>query len=161
MGPRRGDLYFINVPQESVPDGQECYEHMYVVVSNDDINAEGKMVSVVPLTSPINKDGKPKNVGIYRNARVRIPANQKVWESDAPHRQSGDSLAKTEQVCPMAQSELIRLKKCGHLTEIAMNSLESGLCDVLNIPNVGRAAASLAAPGKPIRPPVAFPKRSK
>jgi len=158
----RGDMYFVNIPQELASDGVECYEHMHVVVSRDEVNSLGRIAIVVPLTSPLNKAGAPKNTGVFRDSRIKIPEDQKIWDVDAPHRQSGDSLAKTEQMFCISQVDLTREKRCGTITETAMNSLESGLCFVLNLPPVSRVAAMLAAgPGKALRPPVNLQKDKK
>jgi hypothetical protein len=128
---------------------------MHVVVSRDEINVQGKIVIVVPLTSPENKEtGVPKNLGSFRNHRIRIPADQKIWDGDAPHTQEGDSLAKTEQLFCLTQSHLG--KRCGKLTVTARGSLEAGLCHVLDIPRVGRSGGT---PGKALVPPVVFKKK--
>lgn len=152
MHPKRGDLFFFEVPQEYRGKHEDYGPHMHVVVSREEINNDGKIVVVVPLTSPVSKDGKPKDVGLWRYSRIRIPAKEKIWEPDATHTQNGDSLAKTEQLFCVTQDVLG--KRCGRLTPTALGSLEPGLAFVLEIPVVSSAAAVLANPGKPFRPPV-------
>src|SRR5258708_21985355 len=167
MPPARGDLYYIDIPQEYRGEREDFGAHMHVVVSREEINKLGKVVIVVPLTSPTYKDGHPrqgtrKDEGIWRNSRIRIPDDQKIWDEDAPHKQTGESLAKTEQMFCISQNLLGT--RCGRVTDTALYSIEPGLCHVLNIPAVGRAKASiLAGAGKPIQPPVQFavPKKGR
>ena len=152
MHPKRGDLYFFEVPQEYRGKHEDYGPHMHVVVSREEINNDGKIVAVVPLTSPIGKDGKPKDVGLWRFSRIRIPSNQKIWESDSPHTQQGDSLAKTEQIFCVTQDVLGT--RCGKLPPDALGSLEPGMAFVLDIPTMSSAAKALGNPGKAIRPPI-------
>jgi mRNA-degrading endonuclease toxin of MazEF toxin-antitoxin module len=152
MLPARGDLYFLDVQQEHRGEREDYGSHMHVVVSRQEINELGRIVIVVPLTSPVGKDGKPKAVGLWRYSRIRIPAESKIWEDNAPHWQEGDSLAKTEQIFCVSQSSLGQ--KCGKLTETALDSLESGLCFVLNLPSLDSGTKAVLKPGKAIRPPI-------
>lgn len=156
MGILRGDMYFIDVPQEYRAEHEECFAHMHVVISRNELNGHGRTVIVAPMTSLASSFTglESKQTGIYRESRIRIPSNQKIWDSDAPHKQDGDSLVKTEQMFCLSQSYLKDLKRCGKLTDIAINSLESGLCYVLNIPIIGRKQAKAINPGGPIRPPM-------
>jgi mRNA-degrading endonuclease toxin of MazEF toxin-antitoxin module len=153
MAHARGDLHFIEVPQEYRGEHEDFGTHMHVIVSRDDVNNQGKIVIVVPLTSPTSKlSGQQKNIGEYRLSRIRIPEEEKTWDIDAPHKQVGDSLAKTEQLFCITQNHLG--KRCGRISAHAMASLETGLCYVLGLPDFKRAARAVSIPGKPLLPPL-------
>lgn len=144
------------VPQEMRVGAEECYTHMHLVVSSQKINDDGHIVLVVPLVSPESRaTGDSKQWGPYRKSRIRIPADQKIWDADAPFTQQGDSLAKTEQLFCLSQDHLRGLKRCGCITDDALGAVEAGICDVLDIPAIAkRKPAEIMIAGKPIRPPV-------
>lgn len=150
----RGDLYFLHIPQEYRAEHEECFTHMHVVVSPNEINRIGQIAILVPLTSPENKEGQIKNTGQYQKFRIPIKAAQKHWDVDSPHKQEGDSLAKTEQVFCCCQTRLRELKRCGTLDPIALFSIEAGLQYVLGMPPLGAMQRSIAQRGQPLRPPV-------
>jgi len=152
MPPLRGEIYYIEVPQEYRSGSELWGAHWHVVMSRNEINSQGHIVMVVPLTSPENKTtGHPKDAGAFRWHRIRIPDDQKVW---IPGKKSstGDSVALTEQAFCLSQNYLFD-GPCGTVTELALYSIEGGLAHVLDLPKLTRTR-SVAAGNQPLRPPI-------
>ena len=145
--PSRGDIYYIDVPPEFRVEHEEFGPHWHVVVSSDDINHNLRIAVVVPLSSPLNKEGKPKDAGPYRNHRIKVIAGQITWYS-GQKAAAGDSLAKTEQVFCLSRRYLESIPCCGKISDTGMSAIEAGLCHVLKIPIPKKL-------GGPVKPPLA------
>ena len=145
--PSRGDIYYIDVPQEYRLGREECGPHWHVVVSSDEINHRLEIAVVIPLSSPENKDtGRPKDLGPYRNHRIRVHATQITWYQGQKSA-TGESLAKTEQVFCLSRRHLEGIPCCGKVGDAGMAAIESGLCHVLNIPVPQKVRG-------PVKPPI-------
>lgn len=101
-GPKRGELYRIEVLQNETV-GDEFYgHHWYVIVSSPEVLSLGNVVLAVPLTSPtskftgLEKDADPK----YRRIRIRVLEKSKILEPGVSF--EGESLALVHQVRPLA-----------------------------------------------------------
>jgi hypothetical protein len=150
--PLRGEMYYIEVPQEYRSGSEEWGPHWHVVVSRNEINEQGNVVLVVPLTSMLSKTtGLPKDEGAFRFQRIRIPEDQKRWTA-GKRQNTGDSLALTEQAFCLSQTYLFD-GPCGTVTDDALFSIEAGLTYVFGLPNIGRRQPKPAVANQPLRPP--------
>lgn len=144
--PRRGDIYYIHIPEEFRVGSEEHGAHWHVVVSRDEINHALPIVLVVSLTSLSNKNGVPKDNGDYSKFKKRIPDSQKIW-IEGQKACSGISLALTEQVFTISQEYLVRSPKCGKVTEAALGAIEEGLIFVFKL-------SVFSPPSKSLKPPL-------
>jgi mRNA-degrading endonuclease toxin of MazEF toxin-antitoxin module len=123
--PKRGDVFWIEIPQKDTVGHEEYGLRPWLVVSDDIIPAQEDLLIAVPLTT-----GKRANLQF----RIEIPDSEKINEAGTKG-WSGFSVALTEQVRVL---DLTRLGynpvKVGHVKPLGMNRVEAGLLFVLGIP---------------------------
>ncbi len=122
--PKRGDVFWVSVPQAHTVGSEQRDDRPYLVVSADSVNSSFPVVVAVPLTSRLKKAN--------RRHRILIPASEIIQEPNAP-RAVGESIALTEQVRVLSIDRL-GPTRLAHLTPAAMAAVEAGLCYVLAIP---------------------------
>ena len=130
LRPERGDIYHFDIPGSEIRGREFCGPHWWVVVSVSELN--GSVFTAVPLTSPNNSRGEPKDRGDLRYINIRIYPKSKI--PDPAHRGSaiftGESIAQTDQVRCLSVDRL-EGKRFGTLDELGLNAIEAGVLFVI------------------------------
>ena len=149
--PKRGEVYEIEIEEFEIKEHELYGKHAHVVVSINAIPENTQLATVVPLTSPINKEtGQRKDTGDYSRFRRKIPEGAKNRFPGTGTPYSGESIALTEQVRVVSTDRFTR-PPFAKLSDAAMASIELGLAYVLGIPPPASRAPT-PQPPKPSQP---------
>jgi mRNA-degrading endonuclease toxin of MazEF toxin-antitoxin module len=124
--PRRGDIYWLEMPEEHTVGSEQYGCRPWLVVSLNDINDKFPIVLAVPLTSHTEKATGT------RQFRILIPDKHKIQDPGHSRGCHGDSLALTEQTRVLSTDRLPD-QRAAYLTTTAMDAVEAGLAFVFDI----------------------------
>lgn len=123
MPPRRGEVYFCEIPEREAQGHEQYGNRPWLIVSSDYLHTDLEIVIAVPLTS--REKPNPQH-------RIDIPDSEKINE---PGTQGwmGKTIALTEQVRMLDLSRLQKVK-VGQIKPLGMRKVEAGLSHVLELP---------------------------
>jgi mRNA-degrading endonuclease toxin of MazEF toxin-antitoxin module len=128
----QGEIYWVNAKDLDIQGSEQKKNRPYVIVSKSSINALGRNVVGVPLTTVLTAGGGHR-IQIPRQMMVPNPAWPELWPNGAPRNQLKTSIALVDHIRVLDINRLTT-PKMGELSSTTVAGLELALLRLFETP---------------------------